>query len=205
MELVRGVKITDFCDENRLSTQDRLKLFIQVCQAIQHAHQKGIIHRDIKPSNVLVTLNDGQPIAKVIDFGVAKATGLQLTERTLYTGFNQMVGTPMYMSPEQAGQSSIDVDTRSDIYSLGVLLYEILTGHTPFSKAALTKAGYDEMRRIIREVEPPRPSARVSTLRLEIAPVFTRRVLSMVISPVLCQSLKEPNIRPTSHLINAAD
>ncbi len=132
MELVRGIPITDYCDQNQLSPRDRLELFIAVCQAVQHAHQKGIIHRDIKPSNVLVTSHDGKPVVKVIDFGVAKAIHQQLTERTVYTQFAQMIGTPLYMSPEQAEMSGLDIDTRSDIYSLGVLLYELLTGTTPF-------------------------------------------------------------------------
>src|SRR5207302_3854769 len=135
-----------------------------VCQAVQHAHQKGIIHRDIKPSNVMVTLHDGVPVVKVIDFGIAKATGQQLTEKTLFSNFAQMIGTPLYMSPEQAALSGLDVDTRSDVYSLGVLLYEFLTGTTPFDRERLRAVGYDEMRRIIREEEPPRPSTRVSTL-----------------------------------------
>src|SRR6266576_2907206 len=163
MELVRGVKITDCCDENKLSTQDRLKLFIQVCQAIQHAHQKGVIHRDIKPSNILVTINDGVPVPKVIDFGIAKATQGRLTDHTLFTAFDQFMGTPAYMSPEQAVMTSLDIDTRSDIYSLGVLLYELLTAKTPFDAKELFAAGLDEMRRTLREKEPERPSTRVST------------------------------------------
>jgi WD40 repeat protein/serine/threonine protein kinase len=165
MELVRGIRITDYCDQNNLSTEERLKLFVQVCHAIQHAHQKGIIHRDIKPSNILVTLHDGVPVPKVIDFGIAKATtGQCLTDKTLFTAFQQFVGTPAYMSPEQAEMSGLDVDTRSDIYALGVLLYELLTGQTPFEQKALVAAGLDEMRRIIREQEPVRPSTRLSTL-----------------------------------------
>ena len=140
-------------------------MFIQVCQAIQHAHQKGIIHRDIKPSNILVTLHDGVPVPKVIDFGIAKATaGQRLTDKTLFTAFEQFIGTPAYMSPEQAEMSGLDVDTRSDIYSLGVLLYELLTGRTPFDAKELLKSGLDEMRRIIREQEPARPSTRLSTM-----------------------------------------
>jgi serine/threonine-protein kinase len=164
MELVRGVPITDYCDQNNLTPHERLKLFVSVCQAVQHAHQKGIIHRDLKPSNVLVTLHDGVPVVKVIDFGIAKATGQRLTEKTLFTNFAQMIGTPLYMSPEQAEMSGLDVDTRSDIYSLGVLLYELLTGTTPLDKERLKQVSFDELRRIVREEEPPNPSARISTL-----------------------------------------
>ena len=160
MELVRGIPITDYCDQAQLSTPERLRLFIKVCQAVQHAHQKGIIHRDIKPSNVLITLHDGEPVPKVIDFGVAKAVGQRLTEKTFYTGYAQMIGTPAYMSPEQAELSGLDIDTRADIYSLGALLYELLTGATPFDKETLARAALDEMRRMIRETEPPKPSTR---------------------------------------------
>jgi WD40 repeat protein/serine/threonine protein kinase/tetratricopeptide (TPR) repeat protein len=163
MELVKGVPITQFCDGNRLAPRERLELFADVCHAVQHAHQKGIIHRDIKPNNVLVSSHDGRPVVKVIDFGVAKAVGQQLTEKTLYTNLAQMVGTPLYMSPEQAGMSGLDIDTRTDIYSLGVLLYELLTGTTPFDKERLKLAAYEEMRRIICEEEPQKPSTRIST------------------------------------------
>src|SRR5262249_38316553 len=149
--------------------------FISVCQAVQHAHQKGVIHRDLKPSNVLVTLHDGVPVAKVIDFGIAKAMGQQLTERTLFTNFAQMVGTPLYMSPEQAEMSGLDVDTRTDIYALGVLLYELLTGTTPLDRERFKAAGYDEIRRIIREQEPARPSTRVSTLGAAAATISASR------------------------------
>jgi serine/threonine protein kinase len=166
MELVRGVKITDYADEAQLDTRQRLDLFIQICHAIQHAHQKGIIHRDIKPSNILVTLHDGVPVPKVIDFGIAKATNATpLTDKTLFTGFGQFIGTPAYMSPEQAEMSGLDVDTRSDIYSLGVLLYELLTGKTPFDGKKLMQSGLDEMRRTLREIEPQRPSTMLTTLQ----------------------------------------
>jgi serine/threonine protein kinase/WD40 repeat protein len=164
MELVHGIRITQYCDQNKLSTKQRLELFIPVCQAIQHAHQKGIIHRDIKPSNILVTLHDAVPVPKVIDFGIAKATQQDLTDKTVYTQLQQFVGTPAYMSPEQAEMSGLDIDTRSDIYSLGVLLYELLTGATPFDAKELTSQGIEAMRKTIREKEPPRPSTKVATL-----------------------------------------
>jgi len=168
MELVHGIPFTQYCDESQLTTRERLELFVQVCQAVQHAHQKGIIHRDIKPTNVMVTLHDHLAVPKIIDFGIAKATDRQLTEKTVFTGYGQMVGTPLYMSPEQAQISGLDVDTRTDIYSLGVLLYELLTGSTPFDKKRLREADFDEVRRIIREEEPPRPSTRISTLEGEV-------------------------------------
>ena len=167
MELVRGIPITHYCDQNNLSTRARLGLFIQVCQAVQHAHQKGIIHRDLKPSNILVTVNDGVPVPKVIDFGIAKATEGRLTDATIYTQLHQFIGTPAYMSPEQAEMTSLDIDTRSDIYSLGVLLYELLSGKTPFEAKDLMAAGLDAMRRTIREQEPARPSTRLATLQGE--------------------------------------
>ncbi|MFM2295783.1 MAG: hypothetical protein RLZZ350_2196, partial [Verrucomicrobiota bacterium] len=164
MELVHGIRITDYCDQNNLPTRERLNLYNQVCHAIQHAHQKGIIHRDIKPSNILVTLHDGVPVPKVIDFGIAKATEQRLTEKTLFTAFEQFMGTPAYMSPEQAEMSGLGIDARSDIYALGVLLYELLTGKTPFDAKELLQAGLDEMRRTIREREPARPSTCLSTM-----------------------------------------
>src|SRR5207342_2435885 len=151
MELVRGIKITEYCDQKQLPTQERLRLLISVCHAIQHAHQKGIIHRDIKPSNILVTLHDGVPVPKVIDFGIAKATQGELTDKTLYTQFQQFIGTPAYISPEQAEMSGLDLDTRSDIYSLGVLLYELLVGQTPFDAKEMMQGGLDALRQIIRE------------------------------------------------------
>ena len=164
MELVKGVPITEFCDKNHFAPEERLRLFLDVCHAIQHAHQKGVIHRDIKPSNVMVTLHDGVPVVKVIDFGVAKATGQKLTERTLFTAYGQMVGTPAYMSPEQAEMSGLDVDTRTDVYSLGVLLYELLTGTTPLEAKRLREAGYANMQKLIQEEATPRPSMRLSSM-----------------------------------------
>src|SRR3989475_1025946 len=175
MELVRGIKITDYCDQNNLSTRQRLDLFIEVCQAIQHAHQKGIIHRDIKPSNILVTLHDGVPVPKVIDFGIAKATQGELTDKTVYTQLQEFIGTPAYMSPEQAEMSGLDIDTGSDIYSLGVLLYELLAGSTPFDAKELVACGIDGMRKTIREREPVRPSTRLATLQDEELTTTARR------------------------------
>ena len=175
MELVKGIPITDYCDQARLTTRQRLELFVEVCHAVQHAHQKGVIHRDLKPTNVLVTLHDDKPVPKVIDFGIAKAAGQVLTERTLFTNYAQMLGTPLYMSPEQAQISGLDVDTRSDVYSLGVLLYELLTGTTPFDKQRLREAAYDEMRRIIREEDPPNPSTRLSTLGEKLTAISADR------------------------------
>ncbi len=175
MELVKGVPMTQFCDENKLDTSKRLQLFHSVCKAIQHAHHKGIIHRDIKPSNVMVTLHDGEPIVKVIDFGVAKAISQQLTDKTMFTAYGQMIGTPQYMSPEQAEMSGLDIDTRSDVYSLGVLLYELLAGSTPIEPERLRETAYAEMQRMIREEEPPRPSVRLSTQGEQSARIATAR------------------------------
>src|SRR5205807_31906 len=175
MELVHGVPITKYCDDNHLTPRQRLELFVPVCQAIQHAHQKGIIHRDVKPSNILVTLYDGKPVPKVIDFGVAKATEQPLTERTLFTQYGTMVGTLEYMSPEQAEMSALGVDTRSDIYSLGVLLYELLTGSTPLSHTRLKAAAYAEILRMIKEEEPPRPSTRLSDSGEALASISAQR------------------------------
>ncbi|MHC4145320.1 MAG: serine/threonine protein kinase, partial [Planctomycetota bacterium] len=204
MELVKGVSITDYCDKNKLATQDRLDLFIQVCNAVQHAHQKGIIHRDIKPSNVMITLHDGKPVPKVIDFGIAKATNQQLTEKTLFTRYAHMIGTPEYMSPEQAEMSGLDIDTRSDIYSLGVLLYELLTGSTPFDANDLRKAGYNEMQRIIREREPTKPSTKLSTLGDTLTaiaehrrtnPVLLRKLMRGDLDWIVMKSIEKDRIR----------
>ncbi len=175
MELVHAVPITKYCDHNHLTPRERLELFGPVCQAIQHAHQKGIIHRDIKPSNVMITLYDTQPVPKVIDFGVAKATEQKLTERTLFTQYGTMVGTLEYMSPEQAEMSALGVDTRSDIYSLGVLLYELLTGSTPLSHKRLKEAAYAEILRMIKEEEPPKPSTRLSDSGEALASISAQR------------------------------
>src|SRR5437588_2520386 len=175
MELVHGVPITRYCDDNRLTPRERLELFVPVCQAVQHAHQKGIIHRDLKPSNVLVALYDGKPVPKVIDFGVVKATEQKLTERTLFTQYGTMVGTFEYMSPEQAEMSGLGVDTRSDIYSLGVLLYELLTGSTPLTRKRLKEAAYAEILRMIKEEEAPTPSTRLSDSGEALASISAQR------------------------------
>jgi eukaryotic-like serine/threonine-protein kinase len=175
MELVKGIPIVDYCDREQLTTRDRLDLFLSVCQAVQHAHSKGIIHRDLKPSNILVAPHDLVPVVKVIDFGIAKAIGQRLTEKTIYTRFTQMIGTPLYMSPEQAEVNALDVDIRSDVYSLGVLLYELLTGTTPFDRERFATASYDEIRRIIREEDPPKPSTRLSMPGAALSTVSTQR------------------------------
>ncbi len=175
MELVRGVSITDYCDTQRLAVCERLRLFLPVCDGVQHAHHKGIIHRDLKPTNVLVAVRDGRPVPKIIDFGVARATAQRLTERTIFTKLGQWIGTPEYMSPEQAEMNGLDIDTRTDVYSLGVVLYELLTGTQPLDSEELRRAGFDEMRRRIRHEEPPRPSARINTLGKGASQAMMRR------------------------------
>jgi serine/threonine protein kinase len=164
MEFVQGVPVTRYCDTNRLTTNERLELFTQICEGVQHAHQKGVIHRDLKPSNVLVKVQDSKPVPKIIDFGVSKAIAQRLTEQTLFTAIGEFIGTPEYMSPEQAEMTELDIDTRTDVYALGVVLYELLVGAQPFDAAELRRSGFDEMRRKIREDEPPRPSMRLSAM-----------------------------------------
>ena len=204
MELVEGVPITQYCDDAKLTIRQRLELFVSLCEAVQHAHQKGIIHRDIKPSNILVALNDGQAVPKIIDFGIAKATSKQLTDETVFTQDGQIVGTPLYMSPEQAEANGQDVDTRSDIYSLGVLLYELLTGTTPFDKEQVRKAGLDEVRRLIREEEPLRPSERITTLGMaattvsedrKTEPAKLRRLLRGELDWIVMKALEKDRTR----------
>jgi non-specific serine/threonine protein kinase/serine/threonine-protein kinase len=187
MEYVKGIPITDYCDRNRLPVRDRLELFMKVCEGIQHAHQKGIIHRDIKPSNILVTVQDSEPAPKIIDFGVAKATDLRLTDRTVYTEMGQLIGTPEYMSPEQTDLTGLDIDTRTDVYSLGVLLYELLVGAQPFAASDLRSAGFDEFRRMIREEQPPRPSTQVQGLGEAVTMTAKKRTTN---PPALTKQLR---------------
>jgi serine/threonine protein kinase len=175
MELVRGEAITKYCDRHKLTVRQRLDLFVQVCQAVQHAHSKGVIHRDLKPSNILVTVEGDRAVPKVIDFGISKAIARNLTERTLFTEYGQLVGTPEYMSPEQAEMTGLDVDTRTDIYSLGVILYELMTGALPFDPTTLRRRGLMEIQRIIREEDPARPSTRISSLGADSGPMAARR------------------------------
>ena len=191
MELVKGMPITQYCDEAGLGTRERLALFGDVCAAINHAHQKGVIHRDIKPSNVMVTLYADKPVVKVIDFGIAKATQSKLTDKTLFTRFEQFIGTPVYMSPEQAALSAVDIDTRSDIYALGILLYELLVGKPPFDVKSLLSVGYEEMRRIIREVEPAKPSSRLETI---VGEERTQLAKARHIDPAKVGGLVEPDL-----------
>jgi serine/threonine protein kinase len=177
MELVKGIPITEYCDNHRLDLNDRLALFRQVCSAVQHAHQKGIIHRDLKPSNILVEAHDDKPVPKVIDFGLAKATsGMRLSEQSLFTAFGSVAGTPLYMAPEQARFNALDIDTRADIYALGVILYELLTGTTPIAHEMVQRAALDEILRVIREVEPPTPSSHISTSEALPSLAATRQV-----------------------------
>ncbi|HUC74720.1 MAG TPA: serine/threonine-protein kinase, partial [Vicinamibacterales bacterium] len=202
LEYVRGEPITTYCARQRLSTDDRLDLFLQVCDGVQHAHQKGIIHRDLKPSNILVTLLDGRPVPKIIDFGVAKAIAQPLTDRTLYTELGTLIGTPEYMSPEQAEMTGLDIDTRTDVYALGVVLYELLTGVLPLDAKGLREKGLDEIRRTIRDVDPPRPSVRVTMVEstgtqstLGVDAVTTRRELRGDLDWITMRALEKDRTR----------
>ena len=216
MELVKGVPVTEYCDTHRLDTRQRLNLFRDICAAVQHAHQKGIIHRDLKPSNILVTLHDSKPVVKVIDFGIAKAISQELTEKTLFTAHGQMIGTPHYMSPEQSEMSGLDIDTRSDVYSLGVVLYELLTGKTPLDPRKLRQAGIAEIHRLIREEEPSKPSTRLGSLSNEenteiagyhsIAPEKLNRLVSGDLDWIVMKALdKDRNRRYETATGFAAD
>jgi serine/threonine protein kinase len=214
MELVKGIPITEYCDNHRLDLNARLTLFRQVCSAVQHAHQKGIIHRDLKPSNILIESHDDKPVPKVIDFGLAKATsGMRLSEQSLFTAFGSVAGTPLYMAPEQASFNALDVDTRADIYALGVILYELLTGTTPIARESIQRAALDEMLRVIREVEPPAPSSRISTSEelpslaasLQVEPARLSRLVRGELDWIVMKALAKERERRYASAIALAD